>query len=391
MICPRCGKQISNDSNFCNYCNARIAPINQNVMNNNGQFMQHQVPPKKGNSGKTIVIIIVIIVVCLLGCCGFSSLIILFRGSDDRNNSSSINKDLPEGSTTSTQLLETTTTKIDSREQKNGFDANTNTTVQIAHYSFSIPEYWKCDKNEGNNFIAYAENSGKTAMFQIQIREDKDDPVDFEILEKETNDGRMEKSFKSMFSSCGEVTTEQFTNSTGIKGYIYSADGVMAGINCFSENFVFPSEIDNSWAYITLMQTDNTEFSYTEDFRKMIDSIRFEDSIEDTTAVEDKTYSEPIDGIRPEIKEAIDGYETYIDDYCAFMTKYTSDINSSNTAAMLNDYLSYLQKLNEYSEKFDALDETELSDEERKYYLDVQLRCSEKLLKTSYGMAQSTN
>ena len=81
--------------------------------------------------------------------------------------------------------------------------------------------------------------------------------------------------------------------------------------------------------------------------------------------------------IRPDIKEAIDSYEAFMDEYIAFMKKYR---NSDDPFAMLGDYLKYLEKLNEVNEKFDAIQDKELTDAEALYYSEVSLRVSKKLL-----------
>ena len=81
--------------------------------------------------------------------------------------------------------------------------------------------------------------------------------------------------------------------------------------------------------------------------------------------------------IREDVKEAIDSYEDFIDEYCSFMESY----DAADTTKLMQ-YLSLLQKEVDMSEKFDAL-EDDLNDAELLYYSEVQLRCSEKLLAVS--------
>lgn len=51
-----------------------------------------------------------------------------------------------------------------------------------------------------------------------------------------------------------------------------------------------------------------------------------EESDEDVSADREKeesdTEEELVDGLRPEFKEAMDSYEAFYDEYCAFMKKY---------------------------------------------------------------------
>lgn len=83
-------------------------------------------------------------------------------------------------------------------------------------------------------------------------------------------------------------------------------------------------------------------------------------------------------GIRPEIKEAIDAYESFIDEYIAFMKTYAE---SENSLALLADYVKFAAKLEEYETKMDKLEE-ELTHEEDIYFLEVVNRCNVKLLES---------
>ena len=66
-----------------------------------------------------------------------------------------------------------------------------------------------------------------------------------------------------------------------------------------------------------------------------------------------------------------------MNEYVSFMKKYNS--NPSDTA-LLNDYMEYLNKYNDFSEKFDKWDDSNMNDAETKYYIEVQTRVNKKLL-----------
>lgn len=85
--------------------------------------------------------------------------------------------------------------------------------------------------------------------------------------------------------------------------------------------------------------------------------------------------------IRPEIKEAIDAYETFVDEYCEFMRKYAENANSMS---MLLEYANYMEKLSSAEEKMTALTNNDLNPIEDAYYSEVLLRCSQKLLNAAY-------
>lgn len=101
-----------------------------------------------------------------------------------------------------------------------------------------------------------------------------------------------------------------------------------------------------------------------------------------STQPDDSGASEDSSGIlseliRSEIKEAIDSYETFIDEYCVFMKKYSS---SDNPLTLMSEYMDYLQELTEMGEKFDNMDESDWTAAETAYYTEVLLRCQKKLL-----------
>lgn len=84
--------------------------------------------------------------------------------------------------------------------------------------------------------------------------------------------------------------------------------------------------------------------------------------------------------IRPEFKEAMDSYEAFFDEYCDFMKKYNK---STDTTSMLTDYANYMTKYADTMEKMNAVDQSELSTAELKYYTEVTTRISQKLLEVA--------
>lgn len=82
-------------------------------------------------------------------------------------------------------------------------------------------------------------------------------------------------------------------------------------------------------------------------------------------------------GLRTNFKKAMDDYESFMNEYVEFMKKYSS--NPSDTS-LLNDYSNYMAKYAKAMESFEKWDEEDMSDEEAKYYLEVQTRVNKKLL-----------
>ncbi len=79
--------------------------------------------------------------------------------------------------------------------------------------------------------------------------------------------------------------------------------------------------------------------------------------------------------IRPEIKEAIDSYEEFYDQYVEFMKKL-----DMSDASMLMESVKMMEKLAEMEKKWDEINEMELTTAETKYLLDASIRIEKKSL-----------
>ena len=86
--------------------------------------------------------------------------------------------------------------------------------------------------------------------------------------------------------------------------------------------------------------------------------------------------------IRPEVKEFLDAYEACMDEYVEFMQKYLN-ADPTSMVSMIGDYYSILARYTEFAEKIDAFDESELTNAELAYYLEVTNRVSQKLLRVA--------
>jgi hypothetical protein len=88
-------------------------------------------------------------------------------------------------------------------------------------------------------------------------------------------------------------------------------------------------------------------------------------------------------GVDPDLKKALDEYESFMDEYCEFMKKYNS---SNDVMSMLNDYTKMLTKYTEMTDKINAIDTDSLSTEDYKYYIEVTSRVSKKLIDAGASM-----
>lgn len=99
----------------------------------------------------------------------------------------------------------------------------------------------------------------------------------------------------------------------------------------------------------------------------------------ETQEIQEENEEEaPSDAIRPEVKEAIDAYEDFVDEYIAFMKKY-EDSDGTDLSILL-DYTKFMTNLTEYTDKMESL-EDDMTEAETFYYIEVMNRCNEKMMK----------
>ena len=87
------------------------------------------------------------------------------------------------------------------------------------------------------------------------------------------------------------------------------------------------------------------------------------------------------DYISPELKEFLQSYEAFMDEYCEFMENY-----DSSSATQLVKYASLMQKYSDFAKKAEEYDESTMTDAEAIYYAETLNRISIKLMKASQKM-----
>lgn len=180
------------------------------------------------------------------------------------------------------------------RTEKNGFDSTSNEVYNLAGYTVEIPSYWKSENLIDGGFQRYSETGGKVAMLQVTASEEGDDnyPVTFDGL-MDDNDNMIKAIEATAFS---EVTSYEIVDTGVIKGILYKGtmEDQNSGLTGYGEWFTFPSEIDRNWCTLILSQTENTEYSYVDDFAKIIQSIKPAEEIVDVTEDYPETPMEPV-------------------------------------------------------------------------------------------------
>lgn len=85
-------------------------------------------------------------------------------------------------------------------------------------------------------------------------------------------------------------------------------------------------------------------------------------------------------GMDPEFKAAMDSYETFMNEYVAFMKKYKAN---PSDLSLLKDYTTYMSKYAAVVSDFEKWNSSDMNVAETAYYLEVQGRVSKKLLEAA--------
>lgn len=278
--------------------------------------------------------------------------------------------------TVTTAELEEKADTDSTKPQKNAFNENTAKKVVAGNYEIPVPDYWEEDTPDAGNvdYRGYAEKGAKIVMLMINSQTDTIDPATFDVLydDKDNMVEMLTENLSDSFGGC-EFTGCDIYETDELKGmtFDFSFTYDEYGMECKTRWVVFPSEKDNKWIYISLVSSNYANYSYDEDFMKMINAIKKRtNAAAETSATVSK-------GIRPEFKEAMDSYEAFYDEYCDIMKKY---MENPTDLTIFSQYSECLEKAEEFDEKIDAIDEDSLTPEEDAYYLEVTGRVLAKML-----------
>ena len=368
--CPNCGAELSDDAAFCSYCGSRLetpppeavktepiptnpAPANpfktgrqmadRPMESNKPQPKKKRKSPRK--KGRTLGIALIVLFLAILLAEGEKA-----SEETPAADSTALSADSalmePESSSVASS------SHAEDRAEKDGFDAGTNESYPFAAYEIEIPVYWDSatENSIAGGIQRYAETGGKVAMLQITASEDADPsyPVTFEGLMAD-NDNMIASIEAASFDT---VTDYEVIDTGVVKGILYKGTikEETTGISGYGEWFVFPSETDRNWCNIVLVQSNNTDYSYTEDFIKMIQSIRMLEPSSNGTANSLEESSESSDFISDyelAFVRDLPSYDLYImfdtdtqtaaqfgtDDTYLYKGPYTGDFSSGVTIA----------------------------------------------------------
>lgn len=280
------------------------------------------------------------------------------------------------------------------REEMNGFDKETNQTLEYGGVIFQLPSYLTRDESEegSNGKLRYAYEDGQNAyVLTFEIADttgekfiSSRDAVQ-EKLVKNSKNGKLisssDQNIEGMTSRIFEFTCGDNNEVLSKILLIYNYDTAKAICVTTGERLTAPKSFGS----------DTTKIFYT--LKKVVpekEPVEGEAAVENQPVENTAPAEEPAEstaeetgGVSPEFKKTMDDYEAFFNEYAEFMKKYA---NSDDAMSMLNDYLSMLTKYSEAMEGLDSINEQELSTADYAYYTEVMLKIDAKLIEAAQAM-----
>ena len=304
---------------------------------------------------------------------------IITEASEDKEITT---RNIIEETTEKTRITTEATTKVtteatteEMKPARNGWNDTSNNILYFDDYCFELPDYLVENERDDNMLSLSGDNKNVVAYFVV-YKENSD--FDFNNITTSFINSCYEKRLEEM----KELGSFELIDSTVLKyeGIDNTKSSVrtynlISGKNKAMWDYQIIFDGDRGKTIQVLLISDNkSEYDYSDDFDKIEQSIRLNDSIDKTDT------SESSSGMRPEFKEMMDSYEAFMDEYVDFM-KHMSD--DPTDLEVLSEYADIMMKYAEWGKKIEDLDESEMSDEEAAYYAEVTLRVSQKLLEVS--------
>ena len=186
-----------------------------------------------------------------------------------------------------------------------------------------------------------------------------------------------------------------FDRHNGNWGFLFDDETVLKNYVVTSQSITPNTELTMTYTldkdgneYDNLIESQNIEEvelyvtrknNYTNDVVETTEPITEDSETPDATEVENQDRDDDVlvDGMRPEFKEAMDAYEAFYNEYCAFLEKYNEN---PTDMTLIVKYGELLIKAAEMDEAFNTGTDEDLNNDEFKYYLEVNTRVMQKLL-----------
>lgn len=249
------------------------------------------------------------------------------------------------------------------REDKAGFNHETNATIEIGGYSFEIPDYYVLNEElTGESNTDYRVADGEAVIRFATDDETAGTKDEFDSIRDEYVEGIM-----SGVADDSKADGNDFTCTVD-------------GSPCSGRVELLYNEPMHTLVAVIFMQQDASTADYLPDFEKVMASAKLVASESADSSAGEESSDTDSGLLSPEFKKTMDDYEAWFDHYCEVMKKYQED---SSNIELLSEMTDLLSEETEMLEQMENMDQSQMNSAELAYYIEVTARIEKKLLEVA--------
>lgn len=378
IICPICSASLLVDERkiktICKNCGgiielSKVAPGGNLSEHDSGSPMGESFVSKiirySGGRVASIIISLTVVLVFILGAVGAASVERKPRNTNRsrRTETTSQKEDDPTENTTSNTTTDTTTVATSNYSY---------TTIDVYGVPIEIPEYVRIeDLDIGPSYIIGDDEMA--IVFQMESVNTASLSADMfsEVVDNSVSATEYERQ-ELMVGDCQGIEYKVSYEGMLCKA-LYVNYSNLYGSKVLIFYFVYSSD-DELVEYDRIVEQLGTYKA--EDFDIAESTVQSSSSGTSQSYGQSSTTSS---GVNPQLKQTLDSYEEFIDEYVAFMNTYSS-ADSADMYAMMDEYLDMLNQYTQFVNEIDNLDTSNMSTADYAYYLEVMARVSQKML-----------
>ena len=158
------------------------------------------------------------------------------------------------------------------KADRGGMQTKQHQIVTMGLYSFDIPLYWAYSEGDTKHAMYYDAFVDGTAQLQISSVYDSEDEVYYEWLVNPEEHDNLIESVAMWYDDFSLVSDElvEYEETKGMYLIGEFKDGNRMGT---IYTYIFPSVENNNWVFVNVIEMDNCDFSYKNDFEQIISAI----------------------------------------------------------------------------------------------------------------------
>ncbi len=350
MFCTNCGTQF--EGSFCPNCGTPAAQSNNftNIHKSNEQATDSQIPNSPKTFPPKILIIAggIIAVICIL------AFFLISKNSKTKSGNPS---------------------EEPMKIQSNLNDSNSS-VISFHDMSFRIPSRFELNTEQStdDSLLFYDYYNGNAILLGLQRTASTISDTEFQTSQEKYADN-YEKGFLNAIGDLISSDQKNLVTIANQNALWYHSEGKINNTNATVENAIY--QYNGNLYSITLGKANSISLDLVSVFKDIIGSVKIKETSDTSSSNVPSTKDDNSQNIRPEIKQAIDSYASFMNEYVTFMKKYKSN---PSDISLLSSYSTYMTKYADMINKINDLKNKNLTSSETVYYTEVTLDVEKKLL-----------